>query len=102
MLENNLPADRQSQAGATGPGLGCAALYELVENAVQLVLRNTDAGVAETDHQRRPVFAIFTRSTAGQFGSGEMDLNTTLFGGELDGIGEQVVEDLGDPFRVTD
>lgn len=49
VLGNNRPANRQSKTSAAGAGFGCAALDELVEDALQFIFRNTYPLIDDAD-----------------------------------------------------
>ena len=95
-------ADRQAETGAAvlarGAGVG---LLERLEDQPLLLRRHADAGVF--DGERDDLLGIaehgVIRAPAVR-GQGDADVDMAL-SGELDGVGEQVLEDLLQPLRVA-
>src|SRR5262245_52518175 len=73
---------------ASGRGID---LCELLENALQLVRWNADAGILDPDIEKGGVVLHLT---------GYVDQNMAILG-ELDGIAEQVGDDLPKPADIT-
>lgn len=86
-------ADRQAEAGpAIGAGCGAVGLGEGRENALELVSRDADAGIRDTDFD--PVMVrLVSRRTADRDGN-----RPHLC--ELDGIADQIGQDLTQAGRV--
>ena len=83
---NQLPSDRQPQSGASIlAGHGVISLHEGLKNALQSLLFNADACILDLKTNPAGVTLNFLRV--------DHDLNLTPFG-ELDGIADEVVEDL--------
>ncbi|MNM68093.1 hypothetical protein D3C81_796430 [compost metagenome] len=87
-----VPADRQAQAGAADGVLMAVGLVERLEQAFLLRLGNTHAGIGHLPLQLHLAIAAFQHLQA-QHHPTEI--------GELQGIAEQVVENLPDPRRVA-
>ena len=86
-------ADGKAEAGAfMAAGRGRVDLRELLEHALQLVRRDTDAGIFDADLQMHDA----VRDLAG-----DIDQDMTLFG-ELDGIAQQVGDDLAETPGIAD
>ena len=87
------PADGQAQAGAAeAPRGGGVGLRERLEQHVELLGRDADAGVAHLEAQRRPVVPLVHEP------DGHRHLAAL---GELDGVADQVGEDLAQAPRVA-
>jgi hypothetical protein len=85
------PADRQAQAaGLAGPGRS-VALLEGIEDLGEQIGLDADAGVLDLDHQVRPARVDFVAGT---------DRDHAAGGGELDGVLDQVPEDMLQPSGV--
>ena len=89
-------ADRQPQAGAAVAARGRGVdLAERLEQPVQPVRRDADAGVADREGQ-----LVKRRRAVEAAGAHREDDLAPL--GELDGVGEQVEQDLAQPRHVAD
>jgi hypothetical protein len=79
------PRDAEPEAGAAVPSAGAAVgLAEFLEDALQLVPRDADAGVDDFDPYRRPALGA------------DRDPHPYLpLGGELEGVRDQVHQHLG-------
>ncbi len=100
---DELAADRQAEAGAAvDAGRRAVALGERFEDPLLLLLVDADAGVDDGDgeHRRRAVERL---AVGLQPSSATRDLEPHLAdGGELEGVGEQVLEDLAEALRIGD
>ena len=98
----DLPADRQAQAGAAVLAAGArVGLLERLEDDLQLVRRDADAGVA---HRERDDRGPPGRGPGGRRSSppwpGRPAGSTLPVLGELEGVGQQVPQHLLQPLRV--
>src|ERR1700722_8315916 len=96
-----LAADRKAKAGAAIFAAGAGIrLLEGFEDQLLLVLRNADTGVGyfEGHYGRRVIENRMFSAPAAKCGR-DAEANAA-FGGELEGVGEQVLQHLLQPLRV--
>jgi hypothetical protein len=96
-----LAADREPEAGAAvaarRAGIG---LLERLEDDLLLLGRDADAGVADREAHHRPGLAEHRMVGApAAVGGRDLEPHATRVG-ELEGVGEQVLEHLQQPLRV--
>ena len=84
---DDLPADRQPEPRAAGPGAGLARLNELVEDGFEFVLGDADAVVANRDADA----SVLARQVDFDFSAGQR---------ELDGVAQQVSDHLAEAVLV--
>src|SRR5271166_620531 len=88
-LGGDLAADGQAEPGApVAAACGAVCLLEGGEDAGQVVAADADAGVGDGEHHVLP-------------GGVDAQLDVAVIG-ELDRVGEQVVQDLAEPLLVGD
>jgi len=100
--------DRQPEAGAGDAVVaGSAVRYETVEEALLLVVGDADAGVGDRDDVGAVVVSVAGPAPGGRGGDargvGEEpggDGELAVAGAVLDGVAEEVVDDLPGPVRV--
>src|SRR5207302_5437690 len=85
--------DRQAQAGAADLArVRRLDLLELVEDALRVLGRDRDAVVPDREADE----------AARHLGAEDVDLDAPAFGRELDGVGQEVVDDLGEAVGIGD